>query len=132
MSRFYIDSSALVKLALPEAETEALKAALAEQTLTSSALLAVESRRAVARAGDDDNLSSIEAALRGVALMSLRTRTLEAAAALRPAELRTLDAIHLATALELRGLDGFVCYDYRLADAARVAGLTLVSPGAQL
>ncbi len=43
--------------------------------------------------------------------------------------LRTLDAIHLATALEAPGLDAFLCYDARLAAAARSTGLPVLSPG---
>ncbi len=47
--------------------------------------------------------------------------------------LRTLDAIHLASALDMGAdLEAFVTYDARLAAAARDAGLTVVSPGAQL
>ena len=52
-----------------------------------------------------------------------------AAAGLGPAALRTLDAIHLATARGLgAGLDAFVTYDDRLADAARSLGLPVVRP----
>jgi predicted nucleic acid-binding protein len=43
--------------------------------------------------------------------------------------LRTLDAIHLASALAIRDeLEAFVTYDSRLADAARSAGLSVISP----
>ena len=58
---------------------------------------------------------------------------LSRAARLEPPALRTLDAVHLASALELGAdLEAFVTYDARLAAAARGAGLTVVSPGAQL
>jgi predicted nucleic acid-binding protein len=47
----------------------------------------------------------------------------------RPAALRTLDAIHLATAMALApGLDAFVTYDDRLAEAARALGLPVIRP----
>jgi predicted nucleic acid-binding protein len=43
--------------------------------------------------------------------------------------LRSVDAIHLATARVLGAdLDGLVTYDDRLADAARDAGVNVVSP----
>lgn len=45
--------------------------------------------------------------------------------------LRSLDAIHLASALSMGSeLDALITYDVRLADAARAAGLTVVTPGA--
>jgi hypothetical protein len=43
--------------------------------------------------------------------------------------LRWFDEIHLATAPSVRNeLDVFVCYDRRLSDAARRAGLSTASP----
>jgi hypothetical protein len=43
--------------------------------------------------------------------------------------LRAPDAIHLATALAAGdSLDGFVCYDARLAAAAESLGLTVLAP----
>ncbi len=42
---------------------------------------------------------------------------------------RSLDAIHLATALRIGGqLTSFVTYGKRLADAGRIAGLTVDMP----
>ena len=52
----------------------------------------------------------------------------DAAAAIRPTELRTLDAIHLAAAMSVPGLRALVTYDRRLADAAADAGVVVVSP----
>lgn len=45
--------------------------------------------------------------------------------------LRSLDAIHVMTALELRPIEAFVSYDERQLEAARKAGLPIVSPGMQ-
>jgi hypothetical protein len=54
---------------------------------------------------------------------------LEAAGEQQPPELRSLDAVHLATALRLgEDLGRFVVYDARLAEAARLAGLTVIAP----
>jgi hypothetical protein len=42
-----------------------------------------------------------------------------------------LHAIHVAAAVELSPLDGFISYDDRQAAAARLAGLRTLSPGAR-
>jgi len=43
--------------------------------------------------------------------------------------LRALDAIHVASAVSLASIDGFVTYDERQAAAARLSGLRTVAPG---
>jgi predicted nucleic acid-binding protein len=68
-------------------------------------------------------------ALDAVALLPLERVLLLAAGALEEPALRALDAIHVATAIALGPLDGFVSYDDRQAAAARLAGLRTVSPG---
>lgn len=76
----------------------------------------------------------IEEARRLLGHLYLRRPTedlLDLAERLGPPSLRTLDAIHLATALDLRPLpECFLCYDARLAAAARAHGLTTAAPGA--
>lgn len=52
-----------------------------------------------------------------------------AAGALAEPALRALDAIHVAAAIDLAPIDGFVTYDERQAAAARLAGLRTISPG---
>jgi predicted nucleic acid-binding protein len=125
----YIDSSALVKLVVREAETEPLRRFVAVTThLTSSILAVVELSRAVARVAPEAR-SAVAAVMEAVAVVGFDDRIAARAAALGPASLRTLDAIHLATALEFGGeLDAFVCYDDRLAEAARTLGLPAVAP----
>ncbi len=130
----YLDSSALVKIVLPEAESQALVSFLpAWPHRVSSALARVEVLRAVARASMaesmDDTLRDAEQLLAHVSLLAMSDTLLAAAAALKPVTLRTLDAIHLATALSL-GPDvaGFVTYDGRLAEAAQASGLTIYAP----
>ena len=62
-------------------------------------------------------------------LLALSEEIRRLAGRLEPAQLRSLDAIHLATALHVQEeLDGFVCYDGRLIDAARSAGLSVFTP----
>ncbi len=67
--------------------------------------------------------------LAGVAVLALDDTIAARAARLDPPPLRTLDSIHLATALSVDRLDGFVTYDDRLSQAANAAGLSVFAPG---
>lgn len=130
MSADYLDSSAFVKLAVEEPETAALRAFLAARSArrVSSALLRAESLRAVRLLGGDA-LATVREGLRRVDLVAIDDRILEAAGTLEPRVLRTLDAIHLATCLALGDdLDAVVTYDERMAEGARLLGLTVVAP----
>lgn len=127
----YLDSSAIVKLVVPEPETGALVETLRSDPETVSSVLArVEVLRAVQRAGARRAVADrAESILRRMALVRLEEGIVTAASQLRPLELGTLDAIHLATALLLHpALSGLVTYDVRLASAARTAGLTVQAP----
>jgi predicted nucleic acid-binding protein len=129
----YLDSSALVKLVVREAESDALRVWVAMHPATiTSALAIAEVRRAVGRLSPQRGLSDrARLVLDGVALLAVDQDVLERAARLAPKELRTLDAIHIASALSL-GADllAFVTYDDRQRDAARKARLSVVQPGA--
>jgi hypothetical protein len=133
---FYVDASALVKLVRDEPESDALRAFLADSDIVSSELVLTEVPRAIRRAAARDPRLALDVlmdrageALDGVALLPLeRALLLEAGAFAEPA-LRALDAIHVAAAIDLAPLDGFVTYDERQAAAARLAGLRTVSPG---
>lgn len=126
----YLESSALVKLIAAEPGSSALRAYLAGQKArVSSQLTRVEVLRAVRRTDRSEmTLRRAEQALAIIALTPVDERVLARAASLEPPRLRSLDAIHLATALSIDGLDALVTYDHRLADAAREAGLAVVSP----
>jgi predicted nucleic acid-binding protein len=129
MPATYVDSSALVKLAVHEAESAALRRHLRRRrTLVSSALARTEVLRALLPGGAD----AVAAGRQVLALCQLvrvNDATLNRAAALLPHELRTLDAIHVATALRLEGeLGALVTYDERMADAARGLGIRVVAP----
>jgi len=127
----YLDSSALVKLVLPERETTALMLLLrSEPHPVTSEIAMVEVPRAARRASSDERVwLRAEEVLAAVSLVPLRAELLRQAARLTPAELRSLDAIHLASALSLSpDLVGVVAYDERLASAARSAGLKVLSP----
>jgi predicted nucleic acid-binding protein len=75
-------------------------------------------------------MKQADGVLRRMTFVDIDRPVIELAARLQPATLRTLDAIHVASAMQLGSeLRSFVTYDQRLADAARAAGLTVVSPG---
>ena len=126
----YLDSSAIVKDVLPEAETAALRRFLTGRpSRVSSALARVETMRAAMRSSDAGALHRASQVLARITLLDITDAILSVAAGLLPPTLRALDAIHLASALALGGdLDGLVTYDDRLAEAARLAGLTVYTP----
>ncbi len=128
----YIDSSALVKLVLPEPETEALRELLAGwPERVSSALVRVEVLRAVRRGNAAGAYQRAENLVSRVGLMTVDRAILGLAARLDPPGLRSLDAIHLATALSIGDdLGGIVSYDARLSEAARRSGIPTLAPGA--
>ena len=127
----YLDSSALVKLALAEPETAALAeylAARSEQALVSSSLHRAEVLRAIWRA-EPGALPRAQRIIRRISLVSLSHDLLDNAATARPTGLPTTSAIHLASALTIkRDLTAFVCYDKQLSDAAQAAGLPVAAP----
>ena len=127
----YVDSSALVKLVLPEAESSSMIEFAAKfDTLVTSAIGAIEFRRAVKR-HYAQQLWAVERVLAEMTILELSHEVRRTAELLEPTILRTLDAIHLASALVIREeLEAFVAYDERLLEAARLAGIPTVSPGA--
>jgi len=131
----YLDSSALVKLVLPEPESAALLSLLADWEMhVSSAVAAVEVPRAARRASASETVGLRAAqVIRGVHLVIIDDEILDIASALEPPSLRSLAAIHLASAIVLQpDLGAFVAYDVRLAEAARQQGIEVLMPGADL
>lgn len=125
----YIDSSALVKLAIPEPESDALRTELARwKRHASSALARVEVVRACARV-DEKAKRIAEQIVGALDLVAVDDRVLEEAALLCPAELRSLDSIHLASALLLgEALGVAIAYDDRLVEAMNTAGMPTATP----
>lgn len=125
----YVESSAIVKLAIREPESAALRSYLRRRRpLVSSALSRAEVLRALLPAGEA-GLSRGRSVLRRFDLVRLSDRILSAAGLLLPAGLRTLDAIHLATADQLGDeVRALVTYDVRMAEAARELDWRVVSP----
>lgn len=125
----YLDSSAIVKLAVREPESLALRRYLRRRRpLVSSALARTEVLRALLSAGDEA-VTRGHAVLQRIDLVRVNDRILNAAGVLRPSELRSLDAIHLATAQELGDdLRAIVTYDDRMVAAAKHLGYRIVQP----
>jgi uncharacterized protein len=126
----YLDTSAALKLVMPEAETPALEMWIAERAgvpRVSSRLLRIEMLRSVAR-NAPERVDRANVILSSVVLMSMDDIA-PTAEVIGDRTLRGLDAIHLASAHELRTeLSAFVCYDKRLSDSAHALGLPVESP----
>lgn len=131
----YLDSSAIVKLVIREAESEELWAFLESRPQRVSSVIArVEVLRALRRAGiAGAAFRRAQQILDRLALIRLDAAVVETAASANPASLRTLDAIHLATALSIRpDLSAMITYDARLKEAAMAAQIPVISPGRRL
>jgi uncharacterized protein len=126
----YLDTSAALKLVVPEAETGALEQWMTERAgvaRASSRLLRIELLRAVSRSAPH-RLDRAHTVLSGVVLLGM-DEVAPAAESIGGPQLRSLDAIHLASAQVLRSaLTAFVAYDKRLITAGQALGLPVVSP----
>ncbi|MBO0802049.1 MAG: type II toxin-antitoxin system VapC family toxin [Nocardiopsaceae bacterium] len=127
----YIDSTALVKLAITEPESGALASWLAERSehpLVSSTLHQAEVLRAIWRA-EPAALPRGQRIIRRIQRVVLSQEMLDNAATVAPRKLGTAGAIHLASAIALRrDLVGFVTYDKALYEAAANALLPVARP----
>jgi uncharacterized protein len=129
MPATYLDSSAIVKLAVREPESAALRRHLRRRRpLVSSALARTEVLRALLPAGETASARGRQV-LATVDLIRVNEAILNAAGSLLPAELRSLDAIHLVTARQLGSdLGQVITYDERMAGAARLLRLRVATP----
>ena len=129
--QIYVDTSALVKLVVVETESAALHRYFGDfphDTQFTAALARTELVRAVMRQGSIEVVENARLALTKLDLVAVSNTLLDAAATIKPPELRTLDAIHLAAALTAPDLRAIVTYDSRLARAAASTGIAVVSP----
>lgn len=128
MSRWYLDTSAALKLLVDEAESAELDAAIAAASeVVSCYLLETEVRRAIGRYQD---LAQADASdlLDRVALYEVPPSLFREAGLLPGPSLRSLDALHVAAAVRL-GVDLVATYDRRMQQAVLAAGLRVVAPG---
>jgi predicted nucleic acid-binding protein len=125
----YLDSSAIVKLAVAEPESAALRRYLRRRRpLVTSALARTEVARALLPLGPAAVRRGLDA-LRRLDLIRVSDRILADAGSLLPPELRSLDAVHLATVRQLgSSVVRVVTYDERMSAAADAIGLPVRTP----
>ncbi|MGH9118481.1 MAG: type II toxin-antitoxin system VapC family toxin [Acidimicrobiales bacterium] len=125
----YLDSSAIVKLAIDEPQSEGLRRHLRRRgPLLSSALARTEVVRALLDEGEL-GISRGRAVLGRINLIRVNDRILSAAGTLLPTDVRSLDAIHLATAQQLGDdVRQVVTYDDRMTAAAQQLGIRTATP----
>lgn len=136
--RVYVDSSALIKRSIAEAESDAVETAIgehlaAQNAVVSSSLAWIELSRALRSrmkdATSDHKIQfAIDGAVSGVAEHLITGEVIGLAKRIGPNRLRTLDAIHLASAV-LLDVDLVIAYDDRLINACQRNGLTVATPG---
>jgi len=129
MAGVYLDSSAIVKLAVREPESDALRRHLRRRRpWISSSLARTEVLRALLPAGEAAVVAG-RAVLACCDLVRVNDRVLNIAGTMPPPALRSLDAIHLATAERLGSdVSELVTYDERMAEVAREMGYRVLSP----
>ncbi len=132
MSVWYLDSSAIVKLVLEEAESDALvawrRSVGPDDRFATCELAITEVLRAVGRVAPDLHAEALDQ-LDRLDHLAVDRDLLLAAGRAEPPAVRSLDAVHLAAAASLEGaLGGVVTYDERMADAARNAGFVVLVP----
>lgn len=111
----------------PERATSIVARVEVERAVRRAARLSAEQGQ---RVREEVLLSKARETLDRLSFIWLTDRIVARAGSLEPWLLRSLDAIHLATALDLESVGGFVSYDQRLLEAASAAGLTTHAPGA--
>ncbi len=132
----YVDTSALLKLLVREAESTAIERELVRwPSLATSIVTEVELPRAVARARQDrpdaviDGSLILQGVIASAAIIDLSEAIVAAARNVIPVHVGALDAIHIASALSLdEELAGVATYDNRMADALARAGVNVIAP----
>lgn len=127
MSRWYLDTSAALKLLVEEDESASLAQRIDEDQpdLVACLLLETELRRVAHRIPQLEQ-SMVTAFLDGIDLYELPASLFQEAGLLPGSGLRSLDALHVAAAIRL-GVDFVVTYDSRMASSATELGLVPLS-----
>lgn len=128
----YVDSSALAKLYVREADSDvAVKLLDADRQWVSAAHALIEVRRVLAGRLDGRPLAAARSAFlrdwERMLVVDLDSTTCASAAVIaETTQTRTLDALHLAAAIRAVPGRRFVTFDVRQADAARLLGFPVV------
>ena len=133
--RVYVDSSALLKRAIKEAESEPLAEEIdrlhRDGALLLSASLAwtevAGALRTRAAASYQEMAEDLRQAMLGIAEHPLDAEIMNLSRRIEPNQLRSLDAIHLAAAIAVDA-DLMITYDARLAEAADANGIPVSAP----
>lgn len=135
MNAYYIDSSAAMKLLVPEKESKALQKFVASTgaTFVSSALIDVEITRNINRFYPKGSKAT-QAFLDTILKIDITRDIVSSASLLLPqSRLRSLDAIHFATYKKLSdAFSGMVTYDAVLVNACQQLGLKVFAPGVSI
>ena len=124
----YVDTSAVAKLLVEEAESATVREYLAAlidggHLVASGRILETELRRIVVRHGTSQARAT--EVLELVDVVEHDRSQFREAGLLADARLRSLDALHLATALRA-GADAMITFDERLEEACAVVGLPVL------
>lgn len=125
----YLDSSAIVKLVVAEAESVPLREWLDADTTqrwVTCALAVVEVGRACRLHGLEPGVET--PVLHTMSLIPINLALLRASVGIGDSRLRSLDALHLAAAALVPDLVAVVTYDLRQAAAARSLDLPVAAP----
>lgn len=129
----YLDTSALAKLIVQEAESADLRRWLAgadDRDHVTSAVGRVELMRTALRSGHTEIVANAQRILdEDLDILAITDEVIEAAETIGPDSLRSLDAIHLASAAQLAdALTTVVAYDHRFIEGCRNLDFPIQSP----
>ena len=127
--RWYIDSSAIIKLIKPELETKTLLQQL-PHSITTSQISRVEVIRTI-NVNFAELLEDAYDILCDIPMVAVDQSVLLAAENLPTfIKLRALDSIHIATAFSMKSeIEGVITYDKEMVKAASALGFKTMSPG---
>ena len=127
--RWYIDSSAIIKLIKPELETKTLLQQL-PRSITTSQISRVEVIRTI-NVNFAELLEDAYDILSDIPMVAVDHSVLLATENLPTfIKLRALDSIHIATAFSMKSeIEGVITYDKEMVKAASALGFKTMSPG---
>jgi uncharacterized protein len=132
----YVDTSALLKLLVREAESKAVEIELLRwDKLATSVVTEVELPRAVGRARGDrptdviDGSVVLQSIFTSAAIVPLGPNIISGARGVNPVHVGALDAIHIASARSFGSeLAAVVTYDKRMQDALGLLDIEVLAP----